>query len=148
MDRKYYGSRNYRKIQLKLRKTWRKIRHIRIWNRWNTAVKLAKSYYILIVDNFNQPDREFVPGTSNLNIYNRSQGMYLFDIVLRYVCTKYRCIYIPAPPDTTRTCSCCGHVNDRLTLSERYLECKNCGTNIDRDKNAAINCYNFDYIVG
>ena len=54
---------------------------------------------------------------------------------------KYGCIYIEAPRFTTRTCSCCGYVNEHLPLSERDLVCINCGEVIDRDMNAAKNCY-------
>ncbi|MFX0169143.1 MAG: RNA-guided endonuclease InsQ/TnpB family protein [Candidatus Hodarchaeota archaeon] len=38
---------------------------------------------------------------------------------------------------TTKTCCVCGQINDRL-LSERVIQC-NCGTTLDRDKNAAVN---------
>jgi putative transposase len=38
---------------------------------------------------------------------------------------------------TTKQCCVCGKVRDRL-LSERVIQC-NCGTTLDRDKNAAVN---------
>jgi putative transposase len=40
---------------------------------------------------------------------------------------------------SSKTCSGCGTVKDRLTLSERTFCCEQCGLRIDRDLNAAIN---------
>ena len=64
-----------------------------------------------------------------------------FNESLKHMCDKYYCLYIKSPSDSTRTCSRCGFVNKKLTLSERFLKCKKCGYVIDRDKNASINCY-------
>ena len=40
---------------------------------------------------------------------------------------------------SSKTCSNCGTVKAKLSLSERTFNCDNCGTSIDRDLNAAIN---------
>ena len=40
---------------------------------------------------------------------------------------------------SSKTCSNCGVVKAKLSLSERVFNCDNCGTSIDRDLNAAIN---------
>ena len=40
---------------------------------------------------------------------------------------------------TSKTCSGCGHVVDKLPLSVRRWECPCCGAGHDRDVNAAIN---------
>ena len=37
---------------------------------------------------------------------------------------------------SSKTCSCCGHVMDRLPLSVRYWTCPACGAEHDRDVNA------------
>jgi putative transposase len=39
---------------------------------------------------------------------------------------------------SSKTCSCCGKVKDRLTLAERLFICE-CGFSADRDLNAALN---------
>lgn len=43
---------------------------------------------------------------------------------------------------SSRTCSRCGAVKDDLTLSDRTYKCGDCGLEIDRDRNAAINLRN------
>lgn len=40
---------------------------------------------------------------------------------------------------TSKRCSRCGEVNEKLMLSDRIWTCKNCGDEHDRDVNAAIN---------
>ena len=43
---------------------------------------------------------------------------------------------------SSKTCSDCGVVKTKLSLSERTYECGNCGLHLDRDLNAAINLKN------
>lgn len=40
---------------------------------------------------------------------------------------------------STKTCSKCGNVKEKLSLSERTYNCNNCGIQMDRDINAAVN---------
>jgi putative transposase len=40
---------------------------------------------------------------------------------------------------SSKTCSACGEVKERLDLSERTFHSESCGLRIDRDLNAAIN---------
>jgi putative transposase len=42
---------------------------------------------------------------------------------------------------SSQTCSCCGHQQADLKLSERTWICPACGTPLDRDVNAAINIH-------
>ena len=40
---------------------------------------------------------------------------------------------------SSKACSRCGCVNDDLTLDDRVFKCQDCGLEIDRDYNAALN---------
>jgi len=40
---------------------------------------------------------------------------------------------------SSKTCSCCGYINDSLTLDQRDWTCPRCQSNLDRDCNAAQN---------
>ena len=43
---------------------------------------------------------------------------------------------------SSKTCSCCSFVIDKLPLTIRYWTCPNCQTSHDRDINASINILN------
>jgi putative transposase len=49
--------------------------------------------------------------------------------------------FVKVPPyfPSTKMCSCCGDVNEELTLSDREWDCEGCGVFHDRDLNAAMN---------
>ena len=40
---------------------------------------------------------------------------------------------------SSKTCSCCGWVNEHLKLSDRVFICEECGVSLDRDLNASLN---------
>ncbi len=44
---------------------------------------------------------------------------------------------------SSKTCSCCDHINEELTLKDREWTCKNCAATHDRDINAANNIKRF-----
>ena len=44
---------------------------------------------------------------------------------------------------SSKTCSCCGYINKKLTLKDREWTCGSCSTVLDRDVNAAINIKSF-----
>ncbi len=44
---------------------------------------------------------------------------------------------------SSKTCSCCGHINKELTLKDRFWTCPKCNSVLDRDINASINIKSF-----
>jgi putative transposase len=69
------------------------------------------------------------------------QGLYEFKLMMQYKCKRKGTEFIEADKwyPSSKTCSECGHVKTKLSLSERVFECECCGAVIDRDKNASIN---------
>lgn len=43
-----------------------------------------------------------------------------------------------SPVNTSKTCSSCGNIKDKLTLKERTYVCEKCNFTLDRDHNAAL----------
>jgi len=60
---------------------------------------------------------------------------------MQYKCLKYGIEFVEVDKwfPSSKTCSECGYVKNKLSLSEREFRCECCGTIMDRDKNAAVN---------
>lgn len=69
------------------------------------------------------------------------QGWYEFKRQLQYKGEKYGIEFVEADKwyPSSKTCSHCGNVKTKLSLSERTYHCEACGLSIDRDWNASIN---------
>jgi putative transposase len=69
------------------------------------------------------------------------QGFYEFKAMIAYKSKRQGTEFVEADKwyPSSKTCSCCGHVKPKLSLSERTFKCECCGVEIDRDKNASIN---------
>lgn len=154
MDKKYnynieHGlnpySNNYKKLLYKFRKIWKKIVNIKRHWSYNVCKKIVTHYKTIVVDRFNTPDNKDkdIPNKlkRHIDYVNRFHGMYTTNDILVHMANKYGCEYIKAPKNTTCTCSMCGHKNPHLPLSQRIFKCEECGYEIDRDMNAAKNCY-------
>jgi putative transposase len=70
-----------------------------------------------------------------------NQGFYEFKKMIEYKCEKHGIQFIEADKwyPSSKTCSNCGYIKQKLSLSERVFVCEDCGFEIDRDKNASIN---------
>ena len=69
------------------------------------------------------------------------QGFFEFKTMIQYKAEKYGIEFVEADKwyPSSKTCSVCGHIKPKLSLSEREFVCECCGSVIDRDKNASIN---------
>ena len=71
----------------------------------------------------------------------QEQGFYEFRRQIEYKASwaGLRVIIADRYYPSSKTCVACGHVKKNLRLSERIYHCENCGNEIDRDLQAAIN---------
>ena len=71
----------------------------------------------------------------------QEQGFYEFRRQIEYKATWAGLHVVIADRfyPSSKTCIACGHVKKNLRLSERIYHCENCGNEIDRDLQAAIN---------
>lgn len=142
ISRRQRDSGRRRKALLKKQKIERKLFNIR------------KEFYRSVVINLVKTKPEFI-ALEDLDVKGmlKNRGLadkisksnfYNFRLFMENVCTRigipvrYVDRYFPS----SKTCSSCGKVKDKLSLSERVYECS-CGLSLDRDLNAAINIKNF-----
>ena len=73
------------------------------------------------------------------------QSLYRFTQLLTYKCELYGIKLVKADRffPSSKTCSECDCVKHDLKLSDRVYKCTECGFEIDRDLNAAINLSNY-----
>jgi putative transposase len=77
------------------------------------------------------------------------QCLYEFKRQMQYKCEFNGIEFIEADKwyPSSKTCSECGHIKSRLSLSVRTYICEECGCVIDRDYNASINLSRYELVV-
>ena len=134
------GGKNGEKLRVKIAKVHRKIKFQK------------EHYYHQITNSLLHDNQTIVMETLSVkkmleekklsrNISDASWGM--LTSMLEYKCTWYgrELIKINRYFPSSKTCSGCGNIKEKLKLSERVYRCE-CGLEIDRDLNAAINIKN------
>jgi putative transposase len=76
------------------------------------------------------------------------QCLYEFRRQIQYKCEFNGIEFIEADTwyPSSKTCSECGHIKTKLSLSERTYICGECGCVIDRDYNASINLSRYELV--
>lgn len=150
-------SNNYYKTQTKILKLNRKIinkRNFRIHNITNNIIKTIfdNGFNNLVVEDLNV--KEMTKKTTKKNCiksigFKNTKQMKknildisssLFFNTLEYKCVHFGIVFYKIDPKyTTKTCSCCGNIKEKLEVTERTYSCEECGFVMDRDKNSSIN---------
>ena len=91
----------------------------------------------------------------NLNMKGMAQGLHLakstndngFGMLKTFIAYKLaeqgkQLVIVDKWYPSSKLCHVCNHKNTALTLADRIWTCENCGTELDRDINAAINIKN------
>jgi len=138
LSRKKLGSNRRNKCRLKVSRLHRDIANKRSWYMHNLTTMLVNNYDVICIENLNASgmlQNHKLAGS----VYDASFSM--FRNQLEYKCRWYgkELIVIDRFYPSSKTCSRCGWKNKDLKLSDRTFVCKDCGMEIDRDLNAAIN---------
>lgn len=135
----YVKTNNIIKLERNIKKLYKRLDNIRTDNRHKATTEIVKTKPSRIVmENLNVSG---MMKNKHLSKAVAEQGLFTFKTILQYKCRKYGIEFIEADRwyPSSKTCSVCGHVKTRLSLSEREFICECCGAVIDRDKNASIN---------
>lgn len=137
--KKFVKTNNIKKLEKEIRLLHRRLSNIRNNHLHQATTKIAKT----------KPSR-VVMETLNIKgmMKNRhlskaigKQGLYEFKRQMKYKSEYYGIEFIEADRwyPSSKKCSTCNHVKDKLPLSERLYRCEKCDLEIDRDLNASIN---------
>jgi putative transposase len=143
VTRKVKGSQNRKKAARRLGTQYRKVAHQRANTLHQLTSRLTKTKSVVVIEDLH------VSGL--LKNHHLAQaigdvGFAEFRRQLVYKARWYGCRVIVADQwfKSSKTCSCCGWVDETLTLADRTFICRNpgrpdCGLVMDRDLNAAKN---------
>ena len=136
LSRKQKGSKRYERQRRKVAKVHLKIKNQRSWAIHNLTTAIVNTFDTIIVEDLN------VVGMKKL--FGKSISDAAFGEILRqleYKSAWYGCVFhkINRWYPSSKTCNCCGHKMDTMTLDIREWDCPDCGTHHDRDLNAAKN---------
>ena len=141
LSRKQKGSANRVKAKIKLAKLHARIAAIRTDALHKLTTDLTRRFYSIGIEDLN------VSGMMKNRHLSRAiadMSFYEFRRQLQYKTAMRGGLVVVADRfyPSSKTCSVCGYKLESLPLSVRKWECPGCGTNHDRDLNAAINLKN------
>jgi putative transposase len=135
------GGKNRRKQRKKVAKLHEKRRNQTKDFLHKKSARMAKECDAVVIEDLN------MHGLSQALNFGKSvaeNAFGSFRTMLYYKLRKYgkKLVIIDKWYPSSKTCSHCGTVKDKLYLSERVFICNNCGHTMNRDENAAINIKN------
>ena len=107
--------------------------------------RIVDHYDVVVVENLRvkemkeQSKQQGSPSAKSVNRVLSQNAVSMFKDMLHYKSKKYIEVN---PAYTSKTCATCGQACDTLTLADRTYRCTSCGSEIDRDINAAVNIRN------
>ena len=140
---RYRKTNNIKKLEFLVQKTHRRLKNIRhnYIHQITTSLVKAKPEYV-VMENLNTCG---MLKNRKLSKAIQEQTFHEFKRQMEYKCAWNNIKFILADRfyPSSKTCSSCGTIKDKLSLSERTFICDECGCKIDRDLNASINLKNY-----
>lgn len=143
---KFIKTNNIKKLEKQIKLIHRRLNNIRtnhIHQSTSLIVKTKPSRVVMETLNI-----QGMMKNKHLSKAVQEQKLYEFKRQMKYKCELNGIEFVEADKwyPSSKTCSECGNVKTKLSLSEREYICENCGCIIDRDMNAAINLANYKLI--
>lgn len=141
LSRKQKGSANRKKAKAKLARLHARIANIRQDALHKLTTDLTRRFHTIVIEDLNvrgmMANRHLARSIADMGFYEfRRQLEYKAAMRGGQVVIADR--WFPS----SKTCSACGSVQEKLPLSIRQWTCPECGADHDRDVNAAINLKN------
>lgn len=137
-SRKQRGSKNFEKAKRRLARLHARISNIRKDATHKATTYLAKNFRRIGIEDLNV--RGMVRNRSLARvIHDCAFGTFRAQLIYKTAMYGAQLVVAGRFYPSSKTCSCCGSVKSELALSQRTFRCGDCGSDIDRDLNAARN---------
>ena len=146
LARKQKGSNNRFKAKVKLARTHQRISNIRQDQLHKLTTRIVHENQVIAVEDLsvrNMMKNHCLAGAI------ADSSWWALRSMLEYKCKWYgrELLVVDRWFPSSKTCSNCGHVEEKMPLSTREWTCPKCGTNHDRDINAAQNILAAGHVV-
>jgi putative transposase len=138
LSRKTKGSNRYELQRLKVAKLHKKITNSRLDNLHKVSTELIRKYDIIVLEDLNIKGMIKNHKLSK-HIADASWSKFIELLTYKAEWNDKEIVKIDRFFPSSKTCSCCGYINQNLNLSMREWTCPSCKTKLDRDLNASKN---------
>jgi len=135
----YRKTRNIVKLEKNIKKLYKCLDNVRTDYKHKVTTEIVKTKPSRIV--MESLNVKGIMKNRHLSKAIAQQGLFNFKTMIQYKSKKIGTEFVEADKwyPSSKTCSECGYLKIKLSLSEREFRCECCGTVIDRDLNASIN---------
>jgi putative transposase len=146
LSRKIKGSNRYQNQKLKVANIHKKITNSRLDNLHKISTELIRKYDLIVLEDLN------IKGMIKnhklaKHIVDASWSKFLELLTYKAEWNDKQIVRIDRFFPSSKTCNCCGYINQGLKLDMREWTCPSCKTTLDRDLNASKNILNEGYKI-
>ena len=138
LSKKKKGSKNREKQRIKVSKIHKKVKNQRNDYQHKVSRELANNFNTICLETLNVKNMVKNKKLSKA-ISDVSWSSFITKLEYKIAENQGKIVRVDPFYPSSKTCSNCGCVKDKLLLSERTYHCSECGFTIDRDLNASIN---------
>jgi putative transposase len=146
LSRKKKGSNKYKEQKLKVAKLHKKIANSRLDNLHKVSTELIKKYDTIILEDLNIKGMIKNHKLSK-HIADVSWSKFITLLTYKAEWNDKQIVKIDRFFPSSKTCNCCGYINQNLKLDVREWTCPSCHTKLDRDLNASKNILKEGYKI-
>jgi putative transposase len=146
LSRKKKGSNKYKEQKLKVARIYKKITNSRLDNLHKVSTELIKKYDVIVLEDLN------IKGMIKnhklaKHIADASWSKFIELLTYKAEWNDKQIVKIDRFFPSSKTCNCCGYINQNLKLDMREWTCSSCHTKLDRDLNASKNILKEGYKI-
>ena len=140
LSKKKLGSNNFKKQKLVVAKIHKKVERQKNYFLHKLTKYLSDTYDAIFVEDLNiRGMQKFNSGLAKTVSLDLGWSKFIYYLEYKMKWKRKHLVKVSRWFASSKTCSCCGQINNELKLEHREWTCKSCGEIHNRDKNASVN---------